>query len=265
MSYPLYRWLVRRSLPSMATWILTLAFYEWLLISIYPAVAKSSISSVLRSLPQGLLSAFGLQGGHETLTIFLSSEFLGFIWILALAYFVASEASRLPGGMLEHGELTPLLMTPARRSGIALAAAGALLTEVLVVDALSLACAALLGHAYGVSLVGVDFFLQGVGSFLLLALVASIGIASSSLLPGERTALGAAGGIAFVFYALDFAARISPHLAGLEHLTPFAAYRPEELLAGHAPTGALIAMVLASIAITALASGLFARRDLRGA
>lgn len=266
MNYPLYRWLLRRAAATLVSWVVTLAFYEWLLIWIYPSISKSAVlSAAIRTLPKGLLSAFGLGSAHETLTVFLSSEFFSFIWILALAYFVAVEASRLPAGMLERGQMTPLLLTPASRSSIVLAAAGALLTEILVVDALSLTCAALLAALYGVSLAGVDFALLGVGGFVLLALISAVGIAASCVLPGERTVLGAAGGIAFIFYVLDFAARISPRLSVLEHLTPFSAYRPEALLAGHAPIVALVLMAISAVAILLLAAALFASRDLRGA
>lgn len=266
MSYPLYRWLVRRSAATLASWVMTLALYEWLLIVIYPSIARSpALSAAIRTLPKGLLSAFGLGSAHETLTVFLSSEFFSMIWILALVYFVAVEASRIPAGMLERGQMTPLLLTPASRGSIVLATTAALLTEIFVIDAISLACAALLAALYGVSVAGVNFALLGVGSFVLLALLCAIGMTASCILPEERRALGAVGGISFVFYVMDFAARISPRLAGLEHLTPFSAYRPEALLAGHAPAVALWLMAIGTAILIGLAAALFARRDLRSA
>lgn len=266
MNYPLYRWLVRRSAFSLVSWVVTLAFYEWLLIWLYPSIAKSAVlSAALRTLPQGLLSAFGLGSAHETLTVFLSSEFFMLIWILALAYFVAVEASRLPAGMLDRGQMTALLLTPATRRSIALAASAALLTEILLLDAGSLVAAALLASAYGVSLAGVHFPLLGLGSFILLALLSAVGMAASCTLSGERTVLGVAGGIAFVLYVLDFAARISPRISWLDHLTPFSAYRPEALLAGNAPAVALALMAGAAIVIVLAAAAVFAARDLRGA
>jgi len=38
VNYPLYRWLMCRAAPTLGSWVVTLAFYEWLLISIYPSL-----------------------------------------------------------------------------------------------------------------------------------------------------------------------------------------------------------------------------------
>ncbi len=264
MSGPLYRWLVRRAARGVGAWVVLLACYEWLLIWIYPSIARNhALSAVMAGLPRGLVAAFGLGGGSETLAVFLSSEFFSFIWILGLAGFAAVEAARLPAGMLERGQLTPLLLTPTSRRGVVVAAAAALLTEILALDALSLLAAALLAAVYGVSRAGVDFGLLGLGSFVLLAFLAMVALAASCLLADERSALGVAGGIGFIFYVLDFAARLSPRLSGLTHLTPFALYRPEALLAGHAPLGGLAGLALAAAGLLALAAEWFSRLDLR--
>jgi len=267
VNIPLYRYLLRRSLPSVGAWVAILVFYQWLLIAIYPSVERSTaqLSAVLRALPKGLISAFGLRAGDQGLPVFLSSEFYGLIWILALIYFVASEASRIPAGMLERGQMTPLLLASGRRGGLVLAATAALLTEVLLLDGLSLLCAAWLIIAYGLPAGGMHWTALGLDSFLLMALVGSVGMVASCLIPRERTVVGVVTGGAVGFFALNLVAQMVPSWTFLEHLTPFSAYQPEALLGGQIPIAALIGITVLTAILVVTAIVLFERRDLRGA
>ncbi len=73
-----------------------IVFYELIFIWIYPSIAKSAaLNTLLKSLPQGWVNLVGYQSGVTNVSDFLAGEFYGLIYIIIMAIFTVTTATKL--------------------------------------------------------------------------------------------------------------------------------------------------------------------------
>ncbi len=247
-------------------WVVGLALYVALLMSIYPSFRRSAgeMQGYIDSLPEAVRAAFlGPNSDFASPVGYVNVELLSWLAPIVLVAFAVATAARALAGEEEDGTLSLLLAHPIGRRRLALQKYGAML-----------AVLAALGAAFWLSLV-VSTTIAGmpVGAAILAAALLRLtllGLAAGSVTfavcaaTGRRQAGIAAGaGLALAMYLLKTLAEMNSSLHPYRFLSLF------HYSGGATPLGKglevldLAVLLGTSAVLLVLAVALFERRDVR--
>jgi len=267
MNGVLYRMMLKIHIRGFLNYAFGSAFYMFLMFWLYPGIADNAkaIDELVRSMPEGIGKAFGLNG-FGSVEAFISGEYYGLILVLILAIVCVQLSTKLMAGMVDRGSMGYLLSAPTTRAQVALAQAAVLATGLFLI-LLVTTLAGLAGHAW---ILGGDyafdtgkFLLMNVAAFLLFFAVGGIAFLVSAVSNDEKKAMGVSGAITFGLFSLDLIGKFSESAEWLRSLTIFSLYRPGDIIKGSEEI-AVPFLVLFGIAVAsfALAVALFRKRDL---
>jgi len=169
-------------------------------------------------------------------------------------------------GEEEKGSLDALLSLPRGRVRTALEKVAAMWTALLamgvLVGVLTDVGGAKVSAGYGL----VDGIMFGLDLALICAVFGALGLLLSQFTQERRSATGLTSGLLLVFIVLDMAHRVIPNTLWLSRLSPVYYYNlSKPLVPGYGSNvGALLVLVVLSIALSAAAVWFFARRDIGG-
>ncbi|MGC8488628.1 MAG: ABC transporter permease subunit [Clostridia bacterium] len=266
MSGGLFRSELVKGLRTVASYGIGMVFYVWLFIWIYPSFARArALTSLLRSMPPGLLKVVGYTVGATRLSGFLGGEFYSLLYLLIFAVFVIFTATRLVAHLVDNGSMAYLLATPVSRRAVATTQVLVLVTDVVIIGAMTaggglLGVHWLLGHS---ELKERAFLETNLVGTLLFAVVAGYSFLVSCAAPDERTALGLSTVLTLLFYGLHVVGDVSSRAAFLAHASLFSAFDSAELIRGqgHFLREAL-RLALTSVILYATGISTFRRRQL---
>lgn len=266
MNAALFKAMLKAHGQNLFSYAIGAMLYEWLIIWVYPSIAGSSgLNDVIKSMPESLQKAFGMQGGIQQLSDYLASEFYGLLFLLILMVYSVMTAVQLVARLVDQGSMAYLLATPVSRTKIAVTQAVTLLVGLFVIT-LFTTLGGLLGVHWFLDHVAFDtkLFLQiNLVGFLLFAVIGGYSFFFSCTLNDEKRTLGAAATLTVAFFAFDMIAKLSDKLAWLSHITIFTAFRPQEIARGTyevLPTA--LGLGVAALLLFALGIVQFRRRDL---
>jgi ABC-2 type transport system permease protein len=266
MNFALFRAMIKSNGQNMLSYGIGSVLYQWLLIWIYPSIAKStSLNDVLKGMPESIQRAFGVQGGIQQLSDYLASEYYGLLFQLILMAYSVITAIQLVGRLVDQGSMAYLLSTPVSRTKIALTQASLLICGLLVIAIFNTA-----GGLLGVHLLldhaafDTAAFLQvNLVGFLLFAVIGGYSFLFSTLFNDEKRAISLAATLTVLFFALDLIGKLSQDLAWMKHFTVFTLFQPQEIARGtyHVLPTAL-GLGCAAIALFVGSVVVFKKRDL---
>lgn len=134
---PFYKGL-RDQLRPLLVWVIGVAFYVALLVSIYPSIRHSahSLQGYINSLPAAFRAAFLGPGGDFSSPVgYVNTELLSWLAPIALIAFAISVAARSLAGEEENGTLSLLLTLTVARRRLVLQKYAALLIAVAILGA----------------------------------------------------------------------------------------------------------------------------------
>lgn len=266
MSQALFFNMVKAQSRNMLSYGVGMALYLLLVVSMYPSFAGSpALNSLLKSLPPGLLRLVGYQGGISQVGDYLAGEFYTLIYVIILAIYAVTAATRLMAHLVDGGPMAYLLATPVSRLRIALTQASVLVCGIVVIGVLA-TMSGLLGVRWLVpnSSLPVQHFLEMnlVGTLLFLV-IAAYSFLFSVLNSDERTAISLSGGVTVVFYALNLLGTLTNKYDWMRRLSLFSLFDPQQLMRGNAHFAAeSLALAATALILFALAVLVFRRRDL---
>jgi ABC-2 type transport system permease protein len=261
---------VRSQLPTLVTfhlrerrrsplaWGLPLGLMSAFIVAIYPSV-QGALSEVVDRYPEGLKQAFGI-GELSNVEQYLHGEMLSLIVPLAVGYLAARAVASDLSGAAETGRLEVLLSAPVRRSSICLGAFAAAAVEIAAVLLLTLALS-LLGSIVAGSGLGVGHALAGFAAVWPLALVGgglAVVVCGVSLKTSVVT--GIVAGSLVAMYVLDLVGKLDEGLDALRYASIFR-YYGNAIETGIEPL-AFVGLLAFAVALTAVGTALFERRDL---
>jgi len=255
---------LRDQVRPLLMWVIGVAIYVTLLMSIYPSFRRSAgqMQGYIESLPEAVRAAFlGPDSDFSSPVGYVNVELLSWLAPIVLVAFAVASAARALAGEEEDGTLSLLLAHPIGRRRLAVQKYGALALTVGV-----------LGAAFWLSLV-VSTRIAGtpVGAGQLAAALLRLtllGLAAGSVTfavcaaTGRRQAgLAAGAGLALAMYLLKTLAEMDPSIRPYRILSLF------HYSGGATPLGksleAVDLLVLAGVPVVLLlvAVVLFERRD----
>ncbi|GMK48960.1 ABC transporter permease [Paenibacillus glycanilyticus] len=268
MNFPLFKQMMKIHLKGMSNYAFGSAFYILLMFWLYPGIADNTgaLNELIKSMPEGVVSAFNIQGGFGSMEAFISGEYYGLILPLLLSIFSIMLSTGLMARMVDQGSMSYLLSTPTTRRQVAVTQAGVLSTGLLVIMLVTTG-AGLLGYVWFIGdkfeFNGARYLEMNVVAWMLFIAASGIAFLISSVMNDEKKALGTSGFIVIGMFALDMLGKISDSVEWLRYISIFALYRPSDIAAGSGDP-LLSSLVLLAIGIACFAAGVisFSRRDL---
>ncbi|WP_046173561.1 ABC transporter permease subunit [Domibacillus indicus] len=238
MNISLFRQMVKLNMKNFLCFGFGSALYVVLMTSLYPLFADNTeaVNELIKIVPETMKNALGF----DSLTSyggFISAEYFGLFFPIILGVFSVMTATQLLAHLVDKGSMAYLLSTKVSRSQIAFTQGFVLISGLLLIVSLTFlggiaAGEALIDEQY--SLEFYTFFQINFVGFLLFFVVGGYSFLVSSLCNDEKTSLGTAGALTFIFYGLDMAGKISPDFEWLRNITPFSLYNPSEIASGDA-------------------------------
>jgi ABC-2 type transport system permease protein len=267
MNASLFQAMLKINAANIMNYALGVVLYQWLVIWIYPSIASNdSVNDLLKSMPENLLKAMGMEGGINQLNDYLANEFYGLIFVLILMVFSVMNAVQLIARLVDRGSMAYLLATPVSRIQIAVTQAAVLVISLVIISAFSI-----IG-----GLLGINWFIDDPGNFdrgnfiwmnvvglALFLVVGAYSFLCSAIIDDEKKALGVATTITVLFYGADMAAKLSEDLSWLKNLTIFTLYKPAEIAKGTFDVWpATLGLTAGALVLFGLAVAMFKKRDL---
>lgn len=250
---------------SFAWWVVGLAAYVAMIVSVYPTIRDNpDLNDLVESYPEALKAfiAFGGQTDFTSAAGYLGSELFSFmIPILFLVASVGNGAGAIAGEE-ERGTLDLLLSAPLSRTRVAVEKLAALCLEVVGLG-LVLWLALWLGARAGSLDVSAGHLAAATAAVVLLAVAYGAIAFMLAAATGRRAlAIGVAVAAAVTAYLVNSLAALVSALEPFQKASPFYHYAAADPL--HHGLDAWHTLVLVAIAAAAGAAGvvLFDRRDI---
>ncbi|MCY8603099.1 ABC transporter permease subunit [Bacillus sonorensis] len=231
MNLSLYKQMMKTNLKGIMSYAAGSAFYILLILGIYPSIAKNTgdFESMIKSMPEGFLNAFGFENGLGSLEDFMSGEYYGLIFIIILSIFSVMLSTKLLAKLVDQGAMAYILSTPTTRVKVAFTQAAVLTTGLFIIMAVT-TIAGLAGYVW---MIGDEydfdvsrFLLLNLLGFLLFFAISGISFLISAASNDEKKALGLSGMIAFLFFSLDLIGKLSDKTERLRNFSISEFYSP---------------------------------------
>lgn len=251
---------------SIVGWSAELVGIVVLIVAIYPSFGHSkAISSLGKSFPAGLTAFVGYGGkvDYASPVGFLGTELFTLMLPLLLAGLAVAGGARTIAGEEEHATLDLLLANPVSRTRLLLEKSLALLVQLALLTFALLAALVLSTRAWHVHIGVGRLVAASVFVLLIAALFGALAVAVGAATGRHDLAVGVPAGAAALAYLVNGVAPLVSWLATPTKATPFYHYTVSApLLRGFQLDHALV-LAAPTVLLVAVASVLFARRDLR--
>ncbi len=239
-------------------WGGALGVFSFLIIFTWPSI-EDSVGELVRSYPEGLKQAFGIEQ-LDTVEAYFDAEMLSLIVPLAVAFLAVRTVARAIPGAEEEAWLDTLLTTPLSRASLV---AGAFLVTAAL-TALALALTAALTLIAGL-LSGTDPAAAVIGRGLanvwpLAMFFAGLATLLAGRLHSASAVTAIASGVLVAMYLIDVVGKVSDSFEPLRWASAFK-YYGSAVRDGIDPV-AFIGLTLAAAALAALGALLLERRDI---
>jgi ABC-2 type transport system permease protein len=259
----IFRYALLRWRGQIIGWGVALAALALLVASLYDTAVqmRGQLEQLLKGLPPELM---GFVGGVDRVFSpagFLDTRFFSMMPLL-MGVFAVIIGSGLIVGDEENGTLDLILAHPVRRFDLLIGRWLAFCVALLGILAMAWLGLIIATTFTSIKFGWIDVALPFVSLFGILSWFGGLALLLSLILPSRRLAASLAGLILAASYFITTFARISPNLAGWAKWSPLTYYQGGSALEGF-NAGDFIGLLLMAIALVAIATWLFQRRDVR--
>jgi ABC-2 type transport system permease protein len=249
---------LRERRRSLLSWGLPLGLWAAFIVSIYPSI-ESALTEAVRNYPAALKEAFGV-GELTSVEQYLHAEMLSLIVPLAVGYLAARSVASGLSGAAESGRLDVLLSAPVSRSRLVAAGFAATAIELATVLAVAVALT-MIGSLLSSAGLSFGLALAGFASVWPLALLfAGLGIVITGWSLRTSVVTGSVAGVLVGMYVVDLIGRLDPSLDAIRYASVFRYYGTA--VENGIDTLSFLGVTAAAVALAAIGSLLFERRDL---
>ena len=245
----------RRRAP--LTWGISLGLLCAFEVALWPSI-EGSLGKAIKSYPQGLKDAFGIQQ-LDSVEAYLDAEMFSFMLPLAITFLAVRCVVAVLNAPEEEHHLDVLLATPLPRRVLAFGAAG---VSAVVSAAVLLVIGALTWIAGGIAGAGVGFgALAGalVAVWSLAMLFAGVAALAAGVLHRAAVVTSGAMGAAVAMYVVDLVGKLASGAEPLRYASAFRYYDSPLRDGGH--WLAYAGLLAVGVACAAVGAALFERRD----
>jgi ABC-2 type transport system permease protein len=256
---------LRRS-RSLTIWLaIVVLVYGGVMAVFYPFIRDNAklLDDYMAVLPQGMLAAFGLEGGLSNHGVFFNTYIAGMLWPIVAAIAATFLGTRPAAADLDRGFIElPLATRISRLRYLAAAIAG----QILVLGGLALAAVGGVLAVAAIVNAGFDpgrFLMEVPLLFAFACALAGLATLLSVVTLSRGASAGIVTGGLLAMYLLDAVSRLEADLDWLGTLSAFRYLRSTSAIdRGVAPIGELALFAALAIATWAMALWIFRSRDL---
>lgn len=235
-------------------------------IILFPSISSgNSYADFLKSLPQGMLSAIGMNGDISNLNEYLNMNFYNSIYLYILMTYVIVTAANLIAKPIEDTSLVYYLNSPVSRKTFLYSQAFVFITGMLAVCASSIIFTIISkwifagSYAFNIA----DFIKDNAALGCIFLFLGSISILFCSISKKSSQAIAYGSTIIIGEYILDMLVKISPKVDWMRYTTVFTFYNTDKIKGNlsyfYSTCGILLVF---SAAIILISAELFKKRDL---
>lgn len=246
---------------------LGLVIYAGLISAFFPSIQdiSTSVQQLLESYPDALLKAFGL--GSEVnfgeYAVFISAEYLSFIWPLIVSIFLIMAGAATVGSEIDSGTAELWLSVPETRWSLLLSKMLAIASAVIVLVVITVLAIWIASFLLDATLAVGDLARAALTMTAFAWATTGIACFCSSFSQDRGRAAGIAAAIVLASYLLDVLSGINESWNWLHYLSYYSAYGPQDALRSSALHPLNLLALLAVTAVTTLAAlMIFNRRDI---
>ncbi|HET7657027.1 MAG TPA: ABC transporter permease [Bacillales bacterium] len=237
MSRTLFMTMFKSNQKSIFGYAIGTVFYMWMVIWIYPSLAKSNgMNELLQSLPSNMLRVFSLQHGIQKLSDYLAAEFYGLLFLIIMSIYSVTTATQLVARLIDRGSMAYVLSTPTSRVRTAFTQALLLVSGLMMISIFATA-----GGIVGTHLISSDakldaglFIRMNLVGFLLFFVISGYCFLFSCIFNDEKRALGISAVLTTVFFAVHLIGKMSSNVDWMLNYTVFSAFDPQKISSGNA-------------------------------
>lgn len=251
-----------------AMWFaLGLVIYAGLISAFFPSIRDTSaaIQQFIETYPDALLKAFGLGSGVDfgQYAVFISAEYLSFIWPLIVSIFVIMAGAATVGREVDSGTAELWLSVPETRWKLLLSKMLAIASAVVVLVVITVVTVWIASVLLDATLAIGDLARAALTMTVFAWATTGIACFCSSFSQDRGRAAGIAAAIVLASYLLDVLSGIDESWNWLHYLSYYSAYGPQDALRSGVLHPLNLLALLAVAVVTALAALLiFDRRDI---
>jgi len=234
-------------------------------VAIYPSLQSQlgTYNQLIKSLPAGLLKAFGADTSLTNFAGLLGTKQYGFVWPLLCILFMVSYGGAALSGEIEKSTIGLWLAAPISRYRVYWTKFLASLFALLVFVVLTVTAVIPVAWLFKVSVSSKDILLLSLMAYLFGACITCMGFLSSSIFSEKSKSYGGAGGVLIIMYILNLLAALSTQLINAKYLSVFYYFDSNDMLAGKPVHLLNVAVLIGLGAICTLAGAyIFNKRDI---
>jgi ABC-2 type transport system permease protein len=235
MNGKLYGAMFKANARTISSFAVGSALYLWLMIWVYPSFSKAhGINELIKSMPEGMLRAFGFSRGIQDLAGFMSGEFYGLLFLIILSIYSVMITTKLIARLVDRGSMAFLLSSPTSRVQIALTQATVVISGLVMITLVTI-LGGFTGTAWlvdGVKLDTANFIHLNVMGFLLFFVISGYSFMFSCLFDDEKRALSTSATVTLLFYVLDLVGKMSDKLDFLRNFSIFSLFKAQDIAYG---------------------------------
>ncbi|HRV75865.1 MAG: ABC transporter permease subunit [Candidatus Nomurabacteria bacterium] len=236
-----------------------------LYIATFPAIQKSSADydKLISTLPKGVISAFNITTGPQTLIGYLASKHFGFTWPLMLIMLAVSYSSYAIAQGVQDKTITHLLAMPISRKELYLtrlvSGTIGIIFFVIISQVLVIPLAALFKY----NLSNSDAVMIAILGLLFGLAVLGLGMLSSAIANDARKSTAAISGVLLISYVLYLIASLETNLDKLKYFSVFHYFNPGRVVTtGSLESSSLLFLLGTFIISTLIGLFYFRKKDI---
>ncbi len=265
LSYPLLKESIKDHRLRWLTFCLIGLGFLILYIATFPAIQKSSADydKLVSTLPKGVISAFNITTGPQTLMGYLASKHFGFTWPLMLIMLTVSYSSYAIAQGVQDKTLTFLLSLPISRKNIYLTRLVGGIFGVLLFVVFSQLLVIPLAGIFGYDLKVSEALLIGLLGLTFGLSVLGIGLLASAITNDPRKSTAAISGVLLISYVLYLIASLEANLDKLKYLSVFHYFNPGKvILTGRLDSADILVLLGVFILSSLIGVRYFSKKDI---
>ncbi len=207
--------------------------FLWLYVALFPTVQQSAsdVSQIVKSLPQGINKAFGLDAkSFATFEGFLAGKHYSLVWPILLIGLVVSLSSAFLSGEIEKGTIGILLSQPVSRAKIFLGKFLAGIVYLIIFVIISVLSVFPLAKIYNISYQGENQLKLALVGFLFGLAIFGLSMLFSAIFSEKGKATFTVIGILIVMYFINIIALLKDSLDKLKYFSFFYYFNYTDIL-----------------------------------
>ena len=261
-SLPLFKREMKANYKLALIFVYILTIYILSIVFMFDPQKSNAFDDLIKTMP-GIMKAFGMVAGANTLIGFISTYLYGFIMLLFPMIFTIILGNKLVAGYVDRGSMAYILATPNKRVKIALTQALCLWVNIGLLITYATTAIIISSAIMHPGMLDIEKFIKMNIVILILHLaISGICFFASCISDDTKRSFTIGAGIPVIFYLVQMLANMGGKLANLKYFTIYTLFNTSDIIAGKSVVLPVCILIVVGISLYAMGIFIFSKRDL---